>query len=194
MTRKTVFCCLGLATLLLVSCGQREEPVPVQTTEGAAQPVQAEQPPATIKLGLGGSFKAPGPPEAAFTVVKTAKIQSYNYTDRSTGGTATKEAPEGQVFLIVTVEFEAIGTWTTGSQGNRAPPQGQFTVTDADGNSYSHKPYFGEKALVISPNLAKGDKFAGEILYTIPKAARGLKVQFRGRVAPRPIMAEWPID
>ena len=128
------------------------------------------------------------------TVLGSTVISSYEYFDKGTEATATKEADPGEGFLIVDIEFESLGAWSLGTNGNQLALRGQFTVTDGADNQYSYAPYFGENALVLAPHLDEGEKVRGEIMYVVPKDAEGLAVRYMGRVFPRPTLAEWALD
>ena len=128
------------------------------------------------------------------TVLGSTVITSYEYFDKGTEATATKEADPDEGFLIVDIEFESLGAWSLGTNGNQLALRGQFTVTDGADNQYSYAPYFGENALVLAPHLDEGEKVRGEIMYVVPKDAQGLAVRYMGRVFPRPTIAEWALD
>ena len=195
------------AAICLAACGDREsdsasaaasgEPAAAADTTGAA----GEPAAAAADDGAG----TPGHPRLAegepystdafmVTVLGSTVITSYEYFDKGTEATATKEADAGEAFLIVDIEFESLGAWSLGTNGNQLALRGQFTVTDGADNQYSYAPYFGENALVLAPHLDKGEKVRGEIMYEVPTDAAGLTVRYMGRVFPRPTLAEWTLN
>ena len=189
------------AAILLAACGEQD------TADGAAAPDEPAAADATDTATADddGAAETSDHPRLAVgepystdafmvTVLGSEAITSYDYFDKGTEATATKEADAGDRFLIVDIEFESLGAWSLGTNGNQLALRGQFTVTDGDGEQYSYAPYFGEKALVLAPHLDKGEKVRGEIMYVVPKDAEGLAIRYMGRVFPRPTLAEWALE
>lgn len=178
----------------LAACGGGEdggEPAaPAKAAPEAAAPAAAE-PDQHPRLEVGGAYSTDA---FAVTVRGSRVITSYEYFDKAADATATKQADPGDVFLIVDIEFESLGGWSLGTNGNQLALRGQFTVSDAAGEDYSYAPYFGENALVLAPHLDKGEKVRGEILYVVPEDAQGLTIQYKGRTFPRPTLAEWTLE
>ena len=192
------------AAIGLAGCGDREsdDGAAAGSDEPAAAAEASEAAPAATADGDAESSDHPrlavGEPYStdAFmvTVLGSTVVTSYDYFDKGAEATATKEADAGETFLIVDIEFESLGAWSLGTNGNQLALRGQFTVTDGADNQYSYAPYFGEKALVLAPHLDKGEKVRGEIMYEVPTDAEGLTIRYMGRVFPRPTIAEWALE
>ncbi|MDE0446347.1 MAG: DUF4352 domain-containing protein [Spirochaetaceae bacterium] len=192
------------AVILLAACGDGEsddggaaasgEPAAAAETAGAAPAAAADDGAESSdhpRLAVGEPYSTDA---FMVTVLGSSAITSYDYFDKGTEATATKEADPEDAFLIVDIEFESLGAWSLGTNGNQLALRGQFTVTDGADNQYSYAPYFGENALVLAPHLDKGEKVRGEIMYVVPKDAAGLTVRYMGRVFPRPTLAEWALE
>lgn len=177
--------------------GEAAEPAPAPAAEQAADAAPeaaaeaAAETPEHPRLEVGGAYSTDA---FMVTVLGSRKITGYDYFDKAADATATKEADAGEVFLIVDIEFESLGGWALGTNGNQLALRGQFTVSDAAGEDYSYAPYFGENALVLAPHLDKGEKVRGEILYVVPEQAEGFIIQYKGRKFPRPTLAEWTLE
>ena len=185
--------CAAAAAVCLAACGEREDEVSA-AAEPAPEPAAeqaADAAPEHPRLAVGGAYSTDA---FMVTVLGSREITGYDYFDQAADATATKEADPGEVFLIVDIEFESLGGWSLGTNGNQLALRGQFTVSDAAGEDYSYAPYFGENALVLAPHLAKGEKVRGEILYEVPAQAEGLIIQYKGRTFPRPTLAEWTLE
>ena len=192
------------AAICLAACGDRESDAGGAAASGepAAAAGTSAAAPSTARDEAAGASDHPrlavGEPYStdAFmvTVLGSTTITSYDYFDKGTEATATKEADPEDAFLIVDIEFESLGAWSLGTNGNQLALRGQFTVTDGADNKYSYAPYFGERALVLAPHLDKGETVRGEIMYVVPKDAGGLTIRYMGRVFPRPTLAEWTLD
>lgn len=193
------------AAICLAACGDRESDGVGTAASGepaAAAGAPEAAPSAAADDAGGGSSDHPrlavGEPYStdAFmvTVLGSTTITSYDYFDKGTEATATREADPEDEFLIVDIEFESLGAWSLGTNGNQLALRGQFTVTDGADNQYSYAPYFGENALVLAPHLDKGESVRGEIMYVVPKDAAGLTIRYMGRVFPRPTLAEWTLE
>ena len=195
------------AAICLAACGDRE--CGFAAAAGSGEPAGTADttetaPAAAVDKGSATSETTDHPRLAAgepystdafmVTVLGSTTITSYDYFDKGTEATATKEADAGEAFLIVDIEFESLGAWSLGTNGNQLALRGQFTVTDGADNQYSYAPYFGENALVLAPHLDKGEKVRGEIMYEVPTDAAGLTVRYMGRVFPRPTLAEWTLN
>ncbi len=191
------------AVMCLAACGDREsdggagasgEPAPAAGTTEAAPSTAADAAagsPDHPRLAVGEPYSTDA---FMVTVLGSTMITSYDYFDKGTEATATKEADPEDAFLIVDIEFESLGAWSLGTNGNQLALRGQFTVTDGADNQYSYAPYFGEKALVLAPHLDKGETVRGEIMYVVPQDAGGLTIRYMGRVFPRPTLAEWTLE
>ena len=189
-------CAAAAAAAWLAACGGRQEeraaaaePAAV-AAEGEAAPAAEAAPPEHPRLAVGAAYSTDA---FMVTVRGSSVVAGYDYFDKGADADATRQADPGEVFLIVDIEFESLGGWSLGTNGNQLALRGQFTVTDGAGNDYSYAPYFGEKALVLAPHLDKGEKVRGEILYVVPEEARGLTIRYRGRKFPRPTLAEWAL-
>ena len=167
------------------AAGGTADAAPAEAADDGAEP--ADHP----RLAVGEPYSTDA---FMVTVLGSTVITSYEYFDKGTEATATKEANPGEGYLIVDIEFESVGAWSLGTNGNQLALRGQFTVTDGADNQYSYAPYFGANALVLAPHLDKGEKVRGEIMYVVPKDAKGLTVRYMGRVFPRPTLAEWTLD
>ena len=190
------------AVICLAACGDRESDA---TSADAGEPAATADPADAAPVAAADdAAETPGHPRLAegepystdafmVTVLGSTTITSYDYFDKGTEATATKEADAGEAFLIVDIEFESLGAWSLGTNGNQLALRGQFTVTDGADNQYSYAPYFGENALVLAPHLDKGETVRGEIMYVVPTDAAGLTVRYMGRVFPRPTLAEWTL-
>lgn len=188
--------CAAAAAVCLAACGERED-----EASAAAEPAAEAAPPAAAgaaeeapehpRLAVGGAYSTDA---FMVTVLGSRQITGYDYFDQAADATATKEADPGELFLIVDIEFESLGGWSLGTNGNQLALRGQFTVSDAAGEDYSYAPYFGENALVLAPHLDKGEKVRGEILYVVPAQAEGFVIQYKGRTFPRPTLAEWTLE
>lgn len=189
-------CAAAAAAVWLAACGGRQEEERAAAAEppaaaAEAAPATEAAPPEHPRLAVGAAYST----EAFMVTVRGAEaVAGYEYFDRAENAAATRQADPGEVFLIVDIEFESLGGWSLGTNGNQLALRGQFTVTDGAGNDYSYAPYFGEKALVLAPHLDKGEKVRGEILYVVPEEARGLTIRYQGRKFPRPTLAEWALQ
>jgi len=173
---------LIVAALVLASCGPG---VP----EGEEEEEEEEEESPT--LSIGEMFQTPA---LGVTISEAIVADSYEYYDEASESMTTEEANSGMSFFIITVEFECLGGWGIGANGNLLQVRGQFMVSDSEGNTYSYRHYSGEDPLILSPYLNIGDKVEGKILYEVQEGASGLKVAYMGRISPRPKLAEWVID
>lgn len=186
------------AAVWLAACGggqderaaAAEPPAAEAAAAAEAAPAAAADSPEHPRLAVGAAYSTDA---FMVTVRGAAAVAGYDYFDRAENAAATRRADPGEVFLIVDIEFESLGGWSLGTNGNQLALRGQFTVSDGAGNDYSYAPYFGEKALVLAPQLDKGEKLRGEILYVVPEDAQGLTIRYQGRKFPRPTLAEWPL-
>lgn len=188
------------AATCLAACGDREPGDGAGAASGEPAAEAADAAPAAAggpdtsdhpRLATGEPYSTDA---FMVTVLGSTRITSYDYFDRGTEATATRQADAGEAFLIVDIEFESLGAWSLGTNGNQLALRGQFTVTDGSDNQYSYAPYFGENALVLAPHLDKGEKVRGEIMYVVPTGAEGLTIRYMGRVFPRPTLAEWALE
>ena len=165
-----------VAVLLVTSCG------PAVTKEKEVV-TEEETPTFEVPLSLGETAQAFG---VAVTVSNAVITDSYEYYDKASESTVTKEANPGISFLIASVEMKNVGNTVKTMQGADV-----FRAVDAEGSSKTVMPYLGESPLVSIQHLQPGTKIEGKMLFEIQKGASGAKIEYRTMWQVR--LAEWEI-
>ena len=172
---------LLVAALLLVSCGKREAAGEAATPEPeAAEAVETAEFPI---LGVGETYQTA---EMEVTISEAVLTDSYEYSDKASGSTVTKEANPGVSFLIASVEMKNVGDSVQTMQGADV-----FRAVDAEGSSKTVLPYLGEGPLVSIQHLQPGTKIEGKMLFEMPEGASDVKIQYKTMW--QVLLAEWEI-
>jgi len=103
------------------------------------------------------------------------KMDSMLYYDIANNQPYRLKAPSGKTFLVVNAMIrnrEKTGKFSPTLNISR------FSVTDADGNSYSPEKFEGADLIPLSKTLNSGNEMEGRVVFKVPKDAEGLILSY----------------